>query len=319
MSQNQSRENELVKEFMVSMEKQKGQIAAALPKHMSAERMARLALTAFRTNKKLQECSMSSIMGSLMIASQLGLEPNVNGQGYLIPYNGQCSFVTGWKGLVDLVSRSGRATVWTGSVFEGDFFDYQLGDEPFCEHKPNDGEGEFTHVYAIGRVKDAQMPVIEVWTRAKVLRHLKKYNKVGSRHYANESEENLEMYARKVALLQVLKYMPSSIELSTALDSEREQERGTIFDAEFDNVSEKSSLPSSSATRTASIKNMAKALKSDSAISEIQVESFDNLIADATRAKSYDELDMILDRGRSLDAAEYQALQEEVNLLKEGI
>jgi len=41
-------------------------------------------------------------------------------------------------------------------------------------------------------------PVIEVWSRAKVLKHLKKYNKVGNRHYANTDENNLEMYAAKV-------------------------------------------------------------------------------------------------------------------------
>jgi recombination protein RecT len=162
---------------------------------------------------------MQSIAGSIMIAAQLGLEPGVNGQGYLIPYKTTCTFVPGWKGLCDLVARSGRATVWTGAVFEGDTFTYQLGDEPYCRHTPSDSadeEGQFTHVYAIGRVKDAQMPVIEVWSRAKIKKHLAQYNKVGTRHYALASENNMQMYGRKVALLQVLKYMPSSIELSTA-------------------------------------------------------------------------------------------------------
>ena len=53
------------------------------------------------------------------------------------------------------------------------------------------------------------MAVIEVWTRAKVEWHLKQYNKVGKRHYALQNENNFEMYGRKVALLQVLKYVPS--------------------------------------------------------------------------------------------------------------
>jgi len=212
--------------FSKTLERMKPQMALALPKHMSADRMARLALTAFSTNKDLQRCSTDSILASLMVATQLGLEPGINGQGYLIPYGGKCTFVPGWKGLVDLVSRSGRATVWTGAVFAGDKFDYQLGDEPFCRHKPGDSEGEFTHVYAIGRVKDAQMPVIEVWTRSKVKKHLAQYNKVGGRHYALASESNLEMYARKVALLQVLKYMPSSIELANAITVSNASEAG---------------------------------------------------------------------------------------------
>lgn len=215
-------------------------MALALPKHMSADRMARLALTAFSTNKQLQACKTDSILASLMTATQLGLEPGINGQGYLIPYKDTCTFVPGWKGLVDLVSRAGRATVWTGAVYEGDKFDYQLGDEPFCRHKPGDGGELFTHVYAIGRVKDAQMPVIEVWTRGKVQKHLNQYNKVGGRHYALASESNFEMYARKVALLQVLKYMPSSIELANAITVSHAAEsgQGAVIDGDFVVLSE---------------------------------------------------------------------------------
>lgn len=225
--------------FSKTLDRMKSQIALALPKHMSADRMARLALTAFSTNKDLQACRTESILASLMTAAQLGLEPGINGQGYLIPYKGTCTFVPGWKGLVDLVSRAGRATVWTGAVYAGDKFDYQLGDEPFCRHKPDDGEGEFTHVYAIGRVKDAQMPVIEVWTRGKVQKHLKQYNKVGGRHYALQSESNFEMYARKVALLQVLKYMPSSIELANAIEVSHAAEagQGAVIEGDFVTVS----------------------------------------------------------------------------------
>lgn len=214
--------------FSGFMDKLKPQLARALPAHMSADRMARLALTQFSTTPALQNCNPSSIAGAIMTASQLGLEPGVNGQGYLIPYKDTCTFVPGWKGLVDLVARSGRATVWTGAVRAGDEFEYQLGDSPFCKHKPGDDDDDepFTHVYAIGRVRDATMPVIEVWSRAKVMKHLKKYNKVGDRHYARTDENNLEMYARKCALLQVLKYMPSSIELSNAIVASHAAEEG---------------------------------------------------------------------------------------------
>jgi recombination protein RecT len=210
-----------VAKFSGFLDKLKPQLALALPKHMNADRMSRLALTAFSTNPDLQKCTPESIAGCIMLAAQLGLEPGVNGHAYLIPYGGKCTFVPGWKGLVDLVSRSGRATVWTGAVFEGDKFDYQLGDAPYCKHTPSDDDTsgqDFTHVYAIGRVAGSQMPVIEVWSRAKVKKHLAQYNKVGNRHYANANENNFQMYGRKVALLQVLKYMPSSIELAVATD-----------------------------------------------------------------------------------------------------
>jgi recombination protein RecT len=232
-----------IAKFSSFMDKLKPQLAMALPKHMNADRMSRLALTAFSTNADLQQCSAQSIAGSIMTAAQLGLEPGINGQGYLIPYKGTCTFVPGWKGLVDLVARSGRATVWTGVVYPGDSFDYQLGDAPFCRHIPGDGaegEDEFTHVYSIGRVRDASMAVIEVWTRAKVKKHLKQYNKVGGRHYALASENNFEMYARKVALLQVLKYMPASIELANAVEISNagEEGKGAVIEGDLVRVYE---------------------------------------------------------------------------------
>lgn len=231
-----------VAKFAEFMDRLKPQMALALPKHMNADRMTRLALTAFSTTPALQACTPQSIAASVMTAAQLGLEPGINGQGYLIPYKETCTFVPGWKGLVDLVARAGRATVWTGAVRLGDEFEFQLGDAPFCRHKPGDADDgqPFTHVYAIGRVRDASMAVIEVWSRKKVEKHLKQYNKVGTRHYALANENNLEMYARKVALLQVLKYMPASIELANAItvSDAVETGKGVTLEGDFVHVHE---------------------------------------------------------------------------------
>lgn len=211
-------------ELQVYLQSNSQELAAALPAHLNADRMIRLALTLFERDGNLQKCTPQSIMGSLLQASQMGLEIGVNGQGYLIPYFDKnvradiCTFVPGWKGLVDIVNRAGKATVWTGAVFEGDEFDYAIGDSPFIKHKPmgEDHPNCITHVYAVGRITGTQWPVIEVWPIGRVRRHFEKFNKVGGRHYAIK---NWEMYARKVPLLQVLKYMPSSIELANALQA----------------------------------------------------------------------------------------------------
>ncbi len=215
------------------MDKYKGQIALALPKHISADRMVRLAMTAFSQNKALQSCDMHSIFASVVIAAQLGLEIGVGGQGYLVPYKGKATFVPGWQGLVDLVSRAGRATVWTGAVYEGDKFEWALGDNPFVRHQPEgdaDHWKQITHVYAVGRVNGSQYPVIEVWSMNRVIRHLGKFNKVGANHYALKDDgQNMEMYARKVALLQVLKYMPKSVEVVRAMDVANAVDSGKNF------------------------------------------------------------------------------------------
>ena len=192
------------------------EIQKALPKHINGDRMARIALTAFRRTPKLAQCDPRSVFAAVIQASQLGLEPDTMGRAYLIPYGNECTFVPGWKGLVDLVNRAGTASVWTGAVFEGDSFDYSLGDTPFLKHKPGDEDdpSKLTHVYAVGRVRGADFPVLEVWSIKKIIKHRDRYNKVGRKHY---SFENLELYARKIPLLQVIKYMPCSAELIQAV------------------------------------------------------------------------------------------------------
>lgn len=214
-----------------ALEQMRPKIEAALPRHLNADRMLRIAFTEINKTPALMQCDVKSVLASIIIASQLGLEPGVMGQGFLIPYGKTCTFVPGWQGFVDLVSRAGRATVHTDTVFPGDDFEYEKGSSPFIKHKATDSTDEdqpFSHVYAVGWVKDAQRPVIEVWSRDKVLKHLKKFNKVGNKHYAIAGgEHNLQLYGRKVALLQVIKYMPKSVELHTAAQLDYAADAGT--------------------------------------------------------------------------------------------
>jgi recombination protein RecT len=209
------------KNIIQLLESQKKQVTMALPKHLTADRLCRIAVTEMGKNPKLFECSQTSILASIIMAAQLGLEPGINGQCYLVPYKGTCQLIPGWQGFVDLISRAGRASVWTGAVRDGDKFEYTLGSSPVLNHTPGEDDGDnFTFVYAVGWVKGAQWPVIEVWSRAKVIKHLNQYNRVGDRHYALQNETNMEMYGRKVALLQVMKYMPKSVEMRDAQDLE---------------------------------------------------------------------------------------------------
>ena len=114
-----------------------------------------------------------------------------------------------------------------------------LGDSPYVKHRP---AGEYDparlqHTYAVGRVKGSDWPIVEVWTTERLLKHRNRYNKVGKRHY---SFENWEMYARKVPLLQVIKYLPSSPELEAAVmmsdAHEMGMSQGMTIDAAISNT-----------------------------------------------------------------------------------
>ena len=75
-----------VASFRDFLEKQKTQLAAALPRHINSDRMIRLACTEFSKNPLLQKCTPASVFGAIIQASQLGLEIGVLGQAYLVPY-----------------------------------------------------------------------------------------------------------------------------------------------------------------------------------------------------------------------------------------
>ena len=204
--------------FPALLQKSIGEIARALPKHITPDRMARIALTEFRKNPKLKDCNPLSICASVIVASQLGLEFG-SGHAFLVPYGKECQMVPGWKGLVDLATRTGRATVDAQVVYEGDHFKYAKGTRPFIEHEESGNEppdrDNFKFAYAVGWVKGSEFPKFEIWTRDRVIKHRDRYNRQGKAHY---SFQHLEQYAKKVVLLQVLKYLPTSAELGYGIE-----------------------------------------------------------------------------------------------------
>src|SRR3954467_5888414 len=104
-------------------------ITEALPKSkgMDAERLTRMTLTTLKTNPKLLECSIESLLGAVLQSATLGLEPNLLGSCYFIPYRGTVSFQIGYKGLIDLVTRKGEVTsIVAQEVRKGDYFHYEF-------------------------------------------------------------------------------------------------------------------------------------------------------------------------------------------------
>jgi recombination protein RecT len=301
-----------VASFSSFLDKFKPQMALALPKHLTADRMARLAVTAFSTTPKLQECDPKSIVAGIMTSATLGLEIGVDGQGFLVPYGKTCQFVPGWKGLVDLVSRSGRATVWTGAVFQGDEFDYALGDAPYIRHRPGEENDPdlITHVYAVGRVNGSNYPVIEVWTVGKIRKHRDKYNKQGGKHY---SFRDFEMYARKIPLLQVLKYMPKSIELANAiaLSNAADQGNHAVIDGNFVTVTD----PDTGSVVNPDTGELITQHGDDGGT----FVSYGDLLTQIQRADSVEILDLVMDTARDLPQAEQTKLMQAAEDRKEII
>lgn len=221
------------------LESIKGEMARALPRHMTPDRMARVALTALRTTPHLAECTRESFAASIMACAALGLEPNTPlGQAYLIPRknnrNGgryECSLIIGYQGLLDLARRSGSvAGIQAFPVFEGDRFVVSYGLNPKLEHVPCDDQnreepGRLTHVYAIVRLKDAgSEPLFTVLSRAQVE---KRRNRGGSASGSfSPWQTDYVAMSLKTAIREVIKWAPRSAEMVRAETVELAHESG---------------------------------------------------------------------------------------------
>lgn len=202
------------------IERQKAEIARALPKHMSPDRLARIATTVMRQTPQLGQADPASFLGALMTCAQLGLEPGPLGHAYLVPFRNsktgttEVQFIAGYRGLVELARRSGQVqSVQAHIVRDGDHFDYEFGLEPRLKHKPvAPADAAVTHAYAVVRYKDGGVD-FDVMTRAEV-------DAIRDRSRAGKSGPWVTDYpemAKKTVLRRLLKTAPMSVEYQQAI------------------------------------------------------------------------------------------------------
>lgn len=208
--------------FPAMLDAYKGEIARALPRHLNADTMTRIALTCFRMNPKLGECVPASVFACVIQASQLGLRPGLMGECYLIPYKDQCTLQLGYQGLLELVRRSGLVeSISAHLVHEADLFDVQWGTTPGIVHKPFlDGDaGAVRLVYAVARLKGGGTHA-ELMTLADIERiKNRSQNVINAKKWGKQTPWDTDYgeMARKTALRRICKYLPKSPDLATAL------------------------------------------------------------------------------------------------------
>lgn len=209
------------KSIIDTIDKMKGQIAAALPKHVSVDRMARITMTAIRTTPKLALCSEASLLGSLLTASQLGLEPNTPlGECYLIPYGDQCQFQLGYKGIMALAYRSGLyRRIFAEQVYPNDIFKIIGGLNPSLTHErmfPEEGEPD-KYYAGYQTVDDGEHFVC--WGRKRVENHAKKYSQAYNKA-SSPWQKSFDSMAKKTLIIDALRYAPKSVELANAIQAD---------------------------------------------------------------------------------------------------
>ncbi|MBW3493229.1 recombinase RecT [Bacillus sp. FDAARGOS_1420] len=196
-------------------------IESIVPKGMTPERLIRVGLNATTRNPKLLECSPDTIVGAVVNCGSLGLEPNLLGHAYIVPfYNSktgryEAQFQLGYKGIMELVRRSGEVkAIYAHEVYEGDTFEFEYGLEKNIVHKPcgEEDQSKITHFYAVYKLKDGGYDFI-VMSRKQLESHRDKFTKSQKNGvvFGPWKDHFVEM-AKKTVIIKLLKTAPLSIE-----------------------------------------------------------------------------------------------------------
>lgn len=203
------------------LKKMESQIAEAMPKHMNIERLSRIALTTIRTNPKLLECSIPSLMAAVMQSAQLGLEPGLIGHCYIIPYGKEATFIIGYKGMIDLARRSGNIqSIAAHEVYENDFIELIYGLEENLKHvpwflrkdeKPQES-GKVIGAYMVAKFNDGghfihYMPISEIEA------HRKRSKAFNNGPWVTDYTE----MCKKTVVRAGWKWLPISVEIASAV------------------------------------------------------------------------------------------------------
>jgi recombination protein RecT len=236
------------------LEQAKSSIAAVIPKHLSADRLIKIALVAVSRDKtgKLGQCTPESVLLAVMQAAELGIEIGGSlGEGYLVPYERrwkddhdkwhsamEAQFIIGYRGLINLARRSGEiANITAHVVHENDKFRVIFGLDEKLEHEPTlkGAPGELVAAYAIIRFKDGGSQV-EFMTREQILdiRDRPKPGKKLVRRNKDDifgpwNSDESEMW-RKTVVRRGCKYAPLSPELKKQLEAEDDLEEIPAID-----------------------------------------------------------------------------------------
>lgn len=196
---------------VVRSKKFQAQMALALPKSMTADRLTRIVMTECRKAPALLKCAPESFYGAVLQCAALGLEPgSALGHCYLLPFgNGKdksgrpnAQLIIGYRGMIDLARRSGQIVSLSAyCVHEQDTFNYKLGLDPDIEHIPASvaDRGKVTHVYAVAKLKGGGVQ-FEVMSRAEI-EAVRKTSKAGtsgpwSSHWDEMAKKGLALDTR---------------------------------------------------------------------------------------------------------------------------
>ena len=201
------------------LDNSKAAIAEVLPKHLTPERMAKMAMIAVNREPKLLKCTGTSVLRAVMMASELGLDcSGTLGQGYLIPYKETCQFIAGYRGYIDLARRSDQIAnfnvqlVYKPEVQKGGFvYDKAKGEivkheaDPYYE--PNDKDIVGAYMVTTFNNGTNQVEYMTIGQIRAIMRA-----SPGARKQDSPWHKHFGEMARKTVVRRAMKFLPLATE-----------------------------------------------------------------------------------------------------------
>lgn len=214
---------------MLCGEQMQQQFKAALPRHLSTERFVRVAITALSRTPLLQECTPESFFKCLLDLSAAGLEPDGR-RAHLIPFRNnkagtvECTLIIDYKGLVELVRRSGDVQrIHADVVCENDTFRHSLGEVVEHTYDLRKDRGKAYAAYAQVEFKAGGMQAA-ILSRSDI-EAIRKRSKAGS---SGPWVTDWNEMAKKTAFRNLSKWLTLSPEVMDAIASAESTEFAAV-------------------------------------------------------------------------------------------
>jgi recombination protein RecT len=182
-----------------------------------ADRFLRIALHDLAGNQKLAQCNPYSILGSLLSAAQLGLEPNSQlGECYIFPQkNGTARFQIGYQGYIKLFrNQDDGNTITAHKVYETDEIEIDEAQSLISQKIKNfNDRGKVIGYYAIAKTKNETniLYLSKVEMDKRIVANPERYQ-------SDAWKTDYDAMAMKTILGDCLSYMPAEIRKYACLD-----------------------------------------------------------------------------------------------------
>lgn len=195
-------------------------VEAVLPAIVRPERFVRVVLTTLTRVPALAQCSQKSLFRALLDLAMYGLEPDGR-RAHLIPFGEECQLILDYKGIAELVRRSGDVSyIHADVVYPNDeAWSFEYGSNQHLRHRPalqNRGD-HIIAAYSFVKLKDGT-PDFTVMNPEEV-------EKIRQRSRARDKGPWVTDYdemAKKTVFRRHSKWLPLSADVREAVERDDE-------------------------------------------------------------------------------------------------